>query len=145
MSRKGIEKVWPLPSPEVEPYREYLPIVRATHLGVPFGYQEDPEDPSILLPIPEELEALDKAKEFLKKYSYRAVAYWLSRETEKYISPRGLKERIDREKRYKSTASIYEYYAKRYKEAMEKAEKYKGRVGGERTYRDVDPRDSQAR
>ena len=44
----------------------------------PFGYKVDPENDHILRPIPRELDALEKAKQHLKQYSYRQVANWLS-------------------------------------------------------------------
>ena len=69
------------------------PVVRVgTH--VPFGYKQDPDDQDILLPIPEELELFEKAKKFLKQYSYREVAAWLSTQSERYISHVGLYKRV---------------------------------------------------
>ena len=44
---------------------EWYPIVRVGR-HVPFGYKQDEEDDMILLPIPEELELLEKAKLFLQ-------------------------------------------------------------------------------
>ena len=73
-----VNKTWKLPKPElVNSEYEWLSVVRVGRV-VPFGYRQDPEDDDILLPIPEELEALEEAKKYLKQYSYRDVANWLS-------------------------------------------------------------------
>jgi hypothetical protein len=44
---------------------EWYPVVRVGR-HVPFGYKQDETDLDLLLPIPEELELLEKAKLFLK-------------------------------------------------------------------------------
>ena len=56
---------------------EWYPIIRVGR-HVPFGYKQDKEDDMLLIPIPEELELLEKAKRFLQDYSVRQVAKWLS-------------------------------------------------------------------
>ena len=89
---------------------------------MPFGYRQDPEDDDILLPIPEELEALEEAKKYLKQYSYRDVANWLSEKSARYISHVGLMKRVKLERKRKAEASTQRYYAERYKEAAAKAE-----------------------
>ena len=73
-----LKKTWTLPPPE-ETEEEYIwyPVVRVGRF-IPFGYEQDPDDPDILLPIPEELELFEQAKIHLKQYSYRQVAAWLS-------------------------------------------------------------------
>jgi len=116
-------KTWKLPKPiEVDGEYEWQPIVRVgTH--VPFGYRQDPDDCDILLPIPEELELFEKAKKFLKQYSYREVAAWLSTQSERYISHVGLYKRVKIEQQRKNEASTQRYLAQRYKEALQKAEK----------------------
>jgi len=50
---------WILPQPEDK--KEYVPIPRLART-VPFGYKKDENDDSWLIPIPQELEALEKAK-----------------------------------------------------------------------------------
>ena len=116
-------KTWKLPKPiAVDGEYEWQPVVRVgTH--VPFGYRQDPDDCDILLPIPEELELFEKAKKFLKQYSYREVAAWLSTQSERYISHVGLYKRVKIEQQRKNEASTQRYLAKRYKEALQKAEK----------------------
>lgn len=125
-----MNKEWKLPLPDIED-DEYIwyPVVRVGRT-VPWGYKEDPEDQDILLPIPEELELLEQAKKFLKRYSYRDVAAWLSEQSGKPISHAGLYKRVKLEYKRKTEASQQRYLAQRYKEALEKAEKLeKQRIG----------------
>ena len=60
---------------------------------IPFGFKEG-ADHGFLEIIPSEIEALEKAKEYLKTCSYREVAEWLHRTTGRYISHVGLRKRI---------------------------------------------------
>lgn len=108
---------------------EWYPIVRVGR-HVPFGYEQDPDDPNIINPIPEELELLEKAKLFTKEYSLRQVAAWLSKESGRYISHVGLRKRIAIENNRKHGANNARTYAKRYKEAVETAQKLESRLGG---------------
>ena len=126
-------KTWKLPKPvEVDGKYEWRPVVRVgTH--VPFGYKQDPNDEDILLPIPEELELFEQAKKHLKQYSYREVAAWLSETSGRYLSHVGLYKRVKLEHKRKKEASIQRFYAERYKEAAEKAEKLEGQRLGART------------
>ena len=129
-----INKTWKLPKPEMdENGYEWLSVVRVGRI-VPFGYRQDPEDSDILLPIPEELETLEEAKRFLKQYSYRDVANWLSEKSGRYISHVGLMKRVKLEQRRKAEASAQQYYAKRYKEAAAKAETLERNRIGARSY-----------
>jgi hypothetical protein len=116
-------RTWKLPKPiEVGGEYEWQPVVRiGTH--VPFGYRQDPNDCDILLPIPEELELFEKAKKFIKQYSYREVSAWLSTQSGRYISHVGLYKRVKIEQQRKNEASTQRYLAQRYKEALQKAEK----------------------
>ena len=116
-------RTWKLPKPvEVDGEYEWQPVVRVGR-HVPFGYRQDPDDCDILLPIPEELELFEKAKKFIKQYSYREVAAWLSTQSERYISHVGLYKRVKIEQQRKNEASTQRYLAQRYKEALQKAEK----------------------
>ncbi len=103
---------------EIENRWGKLPRVART---IPFGYKLDEEDPSVLVPIPFELEALEEAKKHVKRFSYRNVAEWLTELTGRSITYVGLKKRIesDRTKRYKVGAA--KSWAVRAKEAEEKA------------------------
>jgi len=110
----------------------WKPVVRVGRI-IPFGYRQDPEDDDIILPIPEELELLEQAKVYLKQYSLRNVADWLSEESQRYISHVGLMKRIKLEQKRKKEASTQRYYAQRYKEAAEKARKLEEeRIGNTR-------------
>ena len=116
-------KTWKLPNPEkVNGEWEWVPLVRVGRF-LPFGYRQDPDDSDILLPIPEELELFEQAKKHLSQYSYREVAAWLSEASGRYISHVGLFKRVKIEQKRKAAASIQRFYAERYKEAAEKAEK----------------------
>ena len=109
---------------------EWYPIIRVGR-HVPFGYKQDEDDPDLLIPIPEELELLEKAKLFLQEYSLRQVAKWLSKESGRYISHVGLDKRVRIEEKRRRASSSYRKYAKKYKEAARKAEKIeKERIGG---------------
>ena len=116
-------RTWKVPKPvAVDGEYEWQPVVRVgTH--VPFGYRQDPDDCDILLPIPKELELFEKAKKFIKQYSYREVSAWLSTQSGKYISHVGLYKRVKIEQQRKNEASTQRYLAQRYKEALQKAEK----------------------
>lgn len=118
-----LKKTWTLPPPE-ETEDEYIwyPVVRIGRT-VPFGYEQDPEDQDLLLPIPEELELLEQAKKHLKQYSYRQVAAWLSEQSGRDISHVGLYKRVKLEQKRKREAGNLRFLAERYKEALEKAEK----------------------
>tara|TARA_Y100000389_G_scaffold30260_2_gene25654 strand:- start:6183 stop:6596 length:414 start_codon:yes stop_codon:yes gene_type:complete len=116
-------RTWKLPKPvSVDGEYEWQPVVRVGR-HVPFGYRQDPDDCDILLPIPEELELFEKAKKFIKQYSYREVSAWLSTQSGKYISHVGLYKRVKIEQQRKNEASTQRYLAQRYKEALQKAEK----------------------
>ena len=130
-------KTWKLPKPvEIGGKYEWKPVVRVgTH--VPFGYKQDPDDQDILLPIPEELELFEKAKKFLKQYSYREVANWLSTQSGRYISHVGLYKRVKIEQQRKTEAATQRYLAQRYEEALKKAERLEGRLLGQKDYFEV--------
>jgi hypothetical protein len=108
----------------------YVPIPKLGRT-VPFGYKQDEEDETMLLPIPLELEALEKAKKHIKQYSLRDVAAWLSKVTGRSITHVGLSKRIKDEQSFKRRSSTYRKLAERYKEALEKAEAYEKRVGSD--------------
>ena len=52
---------WTLPKPDVE-VKEWNRIPRVART-IPFGYEVDPEDADFLLPIKDELDALEQAKD----------------------------------------------------------------------------------
>lgn len=113
---------WQLPLPPKKHNKEWHPIVRVTQ-KIPFGYELDPSNDKLLLPIEHELDALELAKRHLKQYSYRAVAQWLSKETGRYISHMGLKKRIEVEQKRRKAATIKRKLAKWLQETLEEIEK----------------------
>jgi len=126
-------KDWKLPVPEeTDDGFDWQPVVRVGRV-IPFGYEQDPKDKDILLPIVEQLNLLEKAKKYLKQYSYRDVANWLSEQSGRYISYVGLRHRVKLEQKRKREASNKRYLAERYKEALEKAEKIEASAFGTRT------------
>jgi len=115
---------WILPQPEnIRSDEDYVPIPRIART-IPFGYELDPDDSDMLLPIPSELRALEKAKQHLQQYSYREVANWLVKQTGRSISHVGLKKRIESEQRHKRRAATLREWSKRYEKAIAKAEAY---------------------
>ena len=113
---------WQLPKPPKKHNKQWHPIVRVTQ-KVPFGYEVDPNNDKLLVPIEHELEALELAKQHLKQYSYRAVAQWLSKETDRYISHGGLKKRIEVEQRRRKAYEIKRKLAKWLEETLSEIEK----------------------
>jgi hypothetical protein len=111
---------------------EWLMIPKISRT-IPFGYKEHEQDEDILVPIIEELEALELAKEYLREYSYREVAGWLSGRTGREISYIGLRKRIQKEKQRKSKAATYKTWLKNYKKALEKLEEIESkRIGAKK-------------
>ena len=121
---------WKLPQPtDLQEDNEWVPIPRVART-IPFGYELDPEDDGILLPIDNELDMLVKAKKYLKQYSYREVANWLTRNTGRTISHVGLKKRLDNERRRKNKAGSLRRWADYAKKAVAKAEEIeRNRIG----------------
>ena len=120
---------WKLPKPTYGDDYDFQPVVKLGGV-VPFGYKVSEDDPDILLPIEEELLALEKAKKLLKEYSLREVSSWLTNVTGRCISHEGLRKRVSLELKRKKEAGIAKFYAERYKEALQKIEKLESRVGG---------------
>jgi hypothetical protein len=113
---------WKLPQPtDIKEDNEWVPIPRISRT-VPFGYELDPNDSFILLPIELELDMLEKAKKYLKQYSYREVANWLTTNTGRQISHVGLMKRLDNERRRKNKAGSLRKWADYAKKAIAKAE-----------------------
>ena len=110
---------------------EWLPVVRVGRI-IPFGYKQSEDDPQVLLPIPYELELLELAKEYLKTYSLREVAAWLSTESGRSISYVGLRNRIKNEQKRVKELSNTKELIKQYKEAIRKAERIESRSLGRR-------------
>ena len=88
---------------------------------IPFGYEVDPEDEGILLPIADELDKLEMAKNYLKQYSYREVANWLTKHTGRTISHVGLMKRLKNERRRKNKVTSLRRWASYAQKALSKA------------------------
>lgn len=114
---------WEIPKPNKGKEREWHVIARASARVVPFGYELHEANDRLLIPVPEQLEALELAKRHLKQYSYRDVARWLSDQTGRYISHMGLKKRVEIERRRKKTATIKRKLAKRLEETLQEIKK----------------------
>ena len=111
-----------LPQPtDVKINNEWVDIPRISRT-IPFGYVVDPEDNDVLKPIPDELNKLVLAKKYLKQYSYREVANWLSAHTGRSISHVGLMKRVKNERRRKSQSTSLRRWAEYAKAAIAKAE-----------------------
>ena len=119
MNKTGI---WKLPQPtDIQEDNEWIEIPRISRT-VPFGYELHPEDSGVLVPIPDELNKLQQAKKYLKQYSYREVANWLSKNTGRYISHVGLRKRLDNERTRNNQARSLRRWADYAKKAIAKAE-----------------------
>jgi hypothetical protein len=129
---------WILPQPDnVIADEDFLPIPRIART-IPFGYIEDEEDNEQLLPVPRELRALEKAKEYLQQYGYREVSNWLATQTGRSISHTGLKKRIESEQSNKRRSATLRQWAERYKAAISKAEEIERTRLGARKSRQVE-------
>ena len=121
-----------LPQPlDVQEENEWLSIPKVART-VPFGYKLNEEDPDILDPIPDELNKLKQAQNYLKQYSYREVANWLSTNTGRSISHVGLMKRLTNEQRHKKQATSLRNWADYAKKAIAKAEKIESQRTGAR-------------
>ena len=113
---------WKLPQPtDIQEDNEWIEIPRIART-VPFGYELHPEDNDVLAPIPDQLDKLQQAKKYLKQYSYREVANWLSKNTGRYISHVGLRKRLDNERTRNNKARSLRRWADYAKKAIAKAE-----------------------
>ena len=113
---------------EKEEAKEWKKIPRISRT-IPFGYEIDPDDPNVLLPIPLELEALKLAKKHIKNFSYRQVADWIYSVTGRKISHVGLKNRLSNEERRAGTLKSIKIWAKRYEKTLQKIEDFENKVG----------------
>jgi len=126
-------KKWKLPQPtDIKEDNEWIPIPRISRT-IPFGYDIDPDDPDVLLPNEHQLDMLEKAKQYLKQYSYREVANWLTRNTGRDISHVGLKKRLDNERTRKNKAGSLRRWADYAKKAIAKAEELEAKRLGAKT------------
>tara|TARA_R100001460_G_scaffold1207_4_gene4702 strand:+ start:22 stop:441 length:420 start_codon:yes stop_codon:yes gene_type:complete len=113
---------WKLPQPtDLKDDNEWMPIPRIART-VPFGYELDPEDNNLLKPIKIELDLLEQARKYIKQYSYREVANWLSKNSGRDISHVGLMKRLKNERKRKNKAISLRKWADYAQKAIQKAE-----------------------
>ena len=130
MSRSTGE--WKLPELiDLKENSEWVAIPRIAKT-TPFGYKPDPENDHILRPIPRELDALEKAKQHLKQYSYREVSNWLSNFTGRYISHIGLMKRVKRERQRKNKARTLRIWSEYAEKAIQAAKQIEEERSGAR-------------
>jgi len=97
---------------------------------IPFGYVQSLNDPDVLDPVVLELDKLEMARNYVKQYSYREVANWLSKQTERYISHVGLRKRLQHERQRKNTARSLRKWADYAEKAINTIKKIEeGRTG----------------
>ena len=123
---------WKLPQPtdlKDEDQKEWIQIPRIART-VPFGYKINEDDKELLDPIPYELEALELARKYIKQYSLRQVANWLTTKTGRQISHIGLRKRLLHERQRKNKAKTHKRWSEYAQKAIEKAKAIEeGRVG----------------
>ena len=114
---------WKLPQPtdlKDEDQKEWIQIPRIART-VPFGYKINEDDRELLDPIPYELEALELARKYVKQYSLRQVANWLTTKTGRQISHIGLRKRLLHERQRKNKARTLKRWSEYAQKAIEKA------------------------
>ena len=123
---------WKLPQPtdlKDEDETEWIQIPRIART-VPFGYKINEEDKELLDPVPYELEAIELARKYVKQYSLRQVANWLTTKTGREISHIGLRKRLMHEKQRKNKARTLKRWSEYAEKAIQKAKAIEeGRVG----------------
>ena len=113
---------WVLPQPtDLKDDNEWMPIPRIART-IPFGYELDPEDKNLLKPIKIELDLLEQARKYIKQYSYREVANWLSKNSGRDISHVGLMKRLKNERKRQNQAISLRRWADYAQKAIQKAE-----------------------
>ena len=117
---KGLGR-WELPQPlDIKDETKWIPIPRIART-IPFGYIQDEKDPDLLQPVKKELDKLEMARDYLKQYSYREVANWLTTQTQRYISHVGLRKRVANERQRKNQVRSIRKWAEYAEKAIAKA------------------------
>ena len=114
---------WKLPQPtdlKDEEQKEWIQIPRIARI-IPFGYKVNETDKELLDPIPYELEALELARKYIKQYSLRQVANWLTTKTGRDISHIGLRKRLLHERQRKNKVRTLKRWADYAEKAIQKA------------------------
>ena len=130
---------WKLPQPtDLKDDSEWIPIPRIART-VPFGYELDPEDNNLLKPIKIELDLLEQARKYIKQYSYREVANWLSKNSGRDISHVGLMKRLKNERQRQNQALSLRKWADYAQKAIQKAEEIEESRTGAKQDSEVSP------
>tara|TARA_E500000318_G_C3551432_1_gene209105 strand:+ start:1309 stop:1710 length:402 start_codon:yes stop_codon:yes gene_type:complete len=114
---------WKLPQPtdlKDEEQKEWIQIPRIARI-IPFGYKVNETDKELLDPIPYELEALELARKYIKQYSLRQVANWLTTKTGRDISHIGLRKRLLHERQRKNKVRTLKRWSEYAEKAIQKA------------------------
>ncbi len=114
---------WKLPQPtdlKDEEQKEWIQIPRIARI-TPFGYKVNETDKELLDPMPYELEALELARKYIKQYSLRQVANWLTTKTGREISHIGLRKRLLHERQRKNKARTLKRWSEYAEKAIQKA------------------------
>ena len=113
---------WKLPQPTdlKDEEQEWIQIPRIARI-IPFGYKVNETDKELLDPIPYELEALELARKYIKQYSYRQVANWITTKTGRDISHVGLRKRLMHEQQRKNKARTLKRWSEYAEKAIQKA------------------------
>ena len=112
---------WKLPQPtDLKDENTWIQIPRIART-VPFGYVQSQKDSEVLDPIDNELDKLEMARKYVKQYSYREVANWLTKQTGRYISHVGLRKRLMHEQQRKNQARTLRKWSEYAQKAIEKA------------------------
>ena len=114
---------WKLPQPtdlKDEEQKDLIQIPRIART-IPFGYIINEKDNELLDPVPYELEAIDLARKYVKQYSYREVANWLTTKTGRDISHVGLRKRLMHEQQRKNQARTLRKWSEYAEKAIQKA------------------------
>ena len=112
---------WKLPQPtDLKEEREWVAIPRIART-LPFGYTVDEHAPDLLQPVKLELDLLEKARDYIKQYSYREVANWLTKNSSRDISHVGLMKRLKNERQRKNKATSLRKWAEYAEKAINKA------------------------
>lgn len=111
--------------------KTWKPIPRISAV-TPFGYKIDADDKDVLVPVIHELEALEKAKEYLRnRFSLNSVAKWLTIETGRSITPNGLKVRYTSDAKRSRKVNSLKKWAREIELAYKKAKAIEERYGGD--------------
>ena len=124
-SKRAVRKIRDIPAPQFNHERKRYEARPIARLGsqIPFGYEQDPDDPDILNPIMDELILLEKAKNYIRKgYPIPRVTDWLVYHSGKKISWQGLQKRyrtdVKREKALRDSKVILNELIRVYNKAL---------------------------